>query len=107
MAHYSSREGRWINRGRTNAPEGPSPHSPESPGFAERNRSKETKLEGGLIRVDYGAPDAPAPAKPKQRPTPPAPPDPPPAPAVPQRAPEESWKRHVGLGPRPERKHGS
>ena len=86
---YSSRQGRWIGRGRTNVPTGPDPYSPDSPGYADRNRETVTKLPGGMVRIDLGDPigapkrkpksQRPASAAPVAEPTPRARPPAPPA----------------------------
>lgn len=87
---YSVRTGRWS--GKPQRPAGPDPHTPGSPGYAERHRETVTTLPGGIVRVDMGEPiGPPPPAKPRRSPTAPvtAEPGAPSAPAtVPQGQPK-------------------
>jgi hypothetical protein len=107
---FSRREGRYLSRGPRLAPSGPDPHSPNSPGYAERNRQHVTELPGGMIRIDIGEPVGPPsapPRKPRKSPKPAAPAAPPAEPAeslpLPPLDPEAEARGRFRLSPPPTR----
>ena len=53
---YSVRERRFYGKYRGKNVTAPNGYSPNSPGFAERNREQVTELPGGIVRIDRGAP---------------------------------------------------
>lgn len=76
MALYSRSRG-WVSRHKRPIDTGPNPYDPGSVRFAERHAETETPLQGGLVRVDVGAPVPRLPQEPKgtlrKSTTPPAP----------------------------------
>lgn len=51
---FSAREGRWYGRRLDRLPM-PDAYSPDSPGYAERNRQQVLTLPGGLTIVSTGS----------------------------------------------------